>query len=160
MKTLRNSILIGLTVLGMGSATLTAYAAPAPGEHGAMMEGRHAKMAERMAEHMTKLHDKLKLTAAQEPAWATFSKAVTPPAMTPGDRAERDAMAKLPAPERAEKMLAKMKEHVARMESHLGALKTFYAVLTPEQKKVFDENAMRAMHGGRGGRGGHPMHQM
>ncbi len=152
MKTLSKSILIGLTVLGMGSATLSAYADE--GRHGnpAAMEGRHAKMAEHMAKHLTDLHEKLKLTPAQEPAWLAFSKAVTPPAG--GARPDRNAMAKLTAPERAEKILARMKEHTARMESNLAALKTFYATLTPAQKTVFDENAMHGL------RGAHRMHRM
>ena len=54
-----------------------------------------------------------------------------------GDRA---AWAGLSAPARMEKMIAMAKQHTAAMESHLAALNTFYAVLTPAQKKVFDEN--------------------
>ena len=32
-----------------------------------------------------------------------------------------------------------MKTMEARMTEHLAALKEFYAVLTPEQQKIFDE---------------------
>jgi Spy/CpxP family protein refolding chaperone len=41
------------------------------------------------------------------------------------------------------------------MEQHLQALNTFYATLTPEQKKVFDQHAMQAMGGKHGGHRGH-----
>ena len=44
----------------------------------------------------------------------------------------------LPTPERAERMLTRMKAHEAQMSAHVDALKTFYATLTPEQKKTFD----------------------
>jgi Spy/CpxP family protein refolding chaperone len=40
------------------------------------------------------------------------------------------------------------------MEQRLGALNSFYAVLTPEQKKTFDEKAAR-FQGRFGGHGGH-----
>ncbi|MFD2270255.1 Spy/CpxP family protein refolding chaperone [Undibacterium arcticum] len=43
-------------------------------------------------------------------------------------------------------MLAMMKEGEARMSQRLAAMKTFYAVLSPEQKKVFNDN-FRMMHG-------------
>ncbi|MES2739526.1 MAG: Spy/CpxP family protein refolding chaperone [Pseudomonadota bacterium] len=41
------------------------------------------------------------------------------------------------------------KARIALQESHLAALKTFYAVLTPEQKAVFDQHAWPAGHGRR-----------
>jgi periplasmic protein CpxP/Spy len=44
------------------------------------------------------------------------------------------------------------KQHTAMMEERLGALKAFYAVLTPEQQKVFDTNAMRGGHRGHHGK--------
>ena len=70
--------------------------------------------------------------------------------MKPGEmmqRPDRAEMEKMAAPERMEKMLGMMKDREARMSSHLAALKTFYAILTPEQKKTFDANF--------GPRGGH-----
>jgi hypothetical protein len=94
------------------------------------------------------MHDKLKLSATQEPAWKTFTDAITPGAMPA--RPDHAAMEKMTAPERMEKMLALSKERQVKMESHLAALKTFYAVLTPEQKKIVDASHMhmRGMHGG------------
>ena len=40
-------------------------------------------------------------------------------------------------------MLAQMKQHETSMDERLGAVKTFYAVLTPEQQKVFDDQFAR-----------------
>jgi Spy/CpxP family protein refolding chaperone len=52
--------------------------------------------------------------------------------------------------ERMERMLAHMKEEQTRMEARLAATKKFYARLTPEQRKVFDEElspSSRPSHG-------------
>lgn len=152
MKSLKNKFFIGLTALTMAAG---AYAQSSPAPASAPASAKHGqgdmdhaqwgeKMKERMARHQAQLHDKLKLTAAQEPAWKAFIGSMTPSSMPP--REDRKALAKLSTPERMEKHLQMMKEHQARMEARLADLKTFYAVLTPEQQKVFDE-AHRHMRG-------------
>lgn len=156
MNTFGKSLLIGLTVLGMGTATLAAHAEDARQEHGRMHEGHGAQFAEHMAKRQALLHDKLKLSAAQEPAWAAFTAAAAPKAH--GARPERAAMAKMTAPERMEKWIAMSKERIAAQESRLAALKTFYAVLTPEQQKVFDDSVPGGAHGGRHGHRGMMKH--
>lgn len=166
MKSLKSSFFIGLTAIALGGS-LSAYAqTQASGkmdkmgmqgaggmDHTAMTE----KMKARMDKHKAELHDKLKLSAAQEPAWKTFTEAMMPEAMPP--RPDRAAMDKMSAPERMEKMLAMSKEHEGKMETRLAALKTFYAVLTPEQKKILDASHARMGHGMdhrmHGGRHGH-----
>jgi protein CpxP len=159
MNILRKSILIGFTVLGMAAAQ--AQDKPA-GQHdaGARKEHMQQKMGDMFAKRQAKLHDLLKLTARQESAWASYQAAIKPAPMS-GPRPERGAFAKLPAPERMAKMLDFSKQRQARMESHLTALTAFYAQLTPEQKAVFDERGMRAMHGRghRGHRGGWGHHE-
>ena len=42
-------------------------------------------------------------------------------------------------------MLGMMKEHEARMAARLAAVKEFYAVLTPEQQAIFNDES-RDMH--------------
>jgi Spy/CpxP family protein refolding chaperone len=59
--------------------------------------------------------------------------------MTKAESMKSKDMAKLTTPERAEKMLESMKERQAQQVEHVAALKDFYAVLTSEQKKVFDD---------------------
>lgn len=161
MNTIRKTLIIGMTVLGLGTGAAFAADTPAPGRHGQALtqEQRAAKMAERqakfqemMAKHQAALHDKLKITAAQEPAWNAFIAATAP--KLPAARPDRAALAQLSAPERAEKRLEMHKQMLARQETRLAALKTFYAQLTPEQQKTFDEAAKR-MHGRFGGHRGH-----
>lgn len=147
MNSLRKQVLIALVVAGFGSAAVAQTAAP-EGRHGhaATQEQRMAKWGEHFAKRQAALHAALQLTAAQEPAWAAYQAAIkAAPMAARGDRA---AWATLPAPARMEKMIALAKQHTAAMELKLAALNTFYATLTPAQKKAFDENT-------RGGRGGH-----
>ncbi len=159
LNPVRKTILIGLAVLGMAGASIAVQAqapATAEGRHGHAVgqEQRQAKWGERMAKRQAKLHDALKLTAAQEPAWAAFV-AAAKPAAHPA-RGERGAWQSLSAPQRMEKAIELSKHRTAMMEARLEALKTFYAVLTPEQQKVFDAATMRGGH--RGHHGKHKMH--
>ena len=142
--------------------TAAAAAKPAgpPGER----MGRHdpAKMQAMMAKRQAEMKVKLKITPAQEGAWASFTAAMQPPAHmggrpTPEQRAEID---KLTTPERIDKMRALRTERMTQMSAAMDkrdeASKTFYAALTPEQRKVFDtEHEKHGPHGGRSGPGHH-----
>jgi len=105
-------------------------------------EGEHMGM--RMKHHMQILKAELKLTPEQEPAWAALASAMTPPARPP--RPDRAEMEKLNMPERLDKMKQIMSQHhearMTEMDKHAAAVKTFYGVLSPEQKKTFDVKAM------------------
>ena len=154
MNALRKNILIGLTVLGMGSAVLPLHAAEQGRQGHAMTQEQRdakraefrAKRAEHFAKRQAKVHDALKLNAAQEPAWAAYQAAIKPQPRTAaahGDRADWKAM---PAPQRMEKRLERSKQRIARMEARLAATKSLYAALSPEQQKLFDENSHRGGH--------------
>ena len=139
MTTLRKSIIIGLTVLGLGAGSFAAQAQEAKPD-------MHAKWGERAAMHQQKLHDLLKLTPSQDSAWASYTAAARS-AHPRGERGERGAWKTMSAPQRMEKRIEMAKQHIGAMETQLAALNTFYSVLTPEQKKLFDANSI--------GRGGH-----
>lgn len=146
MNTLRKSFVIGMTVFGMATATLGVQAGEARHQHSAKHEAGGAKRAEGMAGHLAALHDKLKLSAAQEPAWATFIAAARPPASA--ERPEAMTVAKMTAPERMEKWITLSQLRLAAQQNNLAALKTFYAELTPEQRKILDANVAGGMHNG------------
>jgi Spy/CpxP family protein refolding chaperone len=93
--------------------------------------------AKQMEQHHKKLHAALKLTPDQDAAWTKMTGSEQPMAKEEPGKAED--WAKLTTPERADKMLERMKAHQAQQVEHVAALKEFYAVLTPEQKKVFDD---------------------
>ncbi len=157
MKFLKNTIVLSLTTASLVLATgVYAQQAPTPApaqdsarsaNHAKMMEQRQQRMQAGMEKHRTQLHDKLKLTPQQEPAWKAFTEATKPQhdQKKHQAKADRQAMAAMSAPARMEKMLERSKERLARMQQHLDALKSFYAVLTPEQQKIFDASHQR-MH--------------
>lgn len=150
LNTVRSSLVISLAVLGLGGSALVAQAQES-NPKAASVEGHHGERAAHLAKRQARLHDALKLTAAQEPAWAAWS-AASKPGERPA-RGERGQWAGKSAPERMEQQLEMAKKHVAHLETRLAALNTFYATLTPEQKKVFDEQGMR-----RGQHGKHKRH--
>ncbi len=110
---------------------------------------------ERMQGWMDKRHQdlkaKLKLSATQESAWATYVAAMKPPADMMVKRQAHEELMKLPTPERIDKMKALRAQHMSEMNFVMDqrgeATKTFYSALTAEQKKIFDERAMRPHHG-------------
>ena len=113
-----------------------------------------AKMQARMDKHHEQLKAKLKVTAAQEAAWTTYVAAMKPPASMMTRSSEWADIAKLPTPERIDKMKTlrnqRMTEMIATMDKHGDATKALYVTLTPEQQKVFDAQSM-----GRHARDGH-----
>jgi protein CpxP len=171
MNTLRKTLLTGLAALSMGGAMLGAQAqSQAPDAHPKAhlsKEERQAKHAEfaakrdqKRAQRVAKLHDELKITPAQENAWNGFVASMKRPQRAGGQHGDRAAMAGLSAPQRAAKMIERQKTRTAAMEQRLAALNSFYSVLSPDQKKVFDDKAARmhsrfGRHGGGHGGGQH-----
>lgn len=134
------------------------------GDHSSIRERMFGNHQERMAKRQAELKTKLKITPAQEGAWTTFTAAMQPPAGSmmgmrhdPKMKAEMD---KLTTPERIDKMQAmraeRMKTMSAEMDKRGAATKAFYAVLSSEQKAVFDAiTPFAGRHGGHGMGGEH-----
>ncbi len=144
---------VAALVLGAGVAALSA---PSFAQRGGCMgdgpmgaRAADGRFADRMQQHQQRLHDALKLTPQQEGAWSKFQE--SHPFAGKANRPDPVDMAKLTAPERAEKMLELQKQHQDAMGKHVVAMKDFYAQLTPEQKKVFDEHGQMGKRGQRGG---------
>lgn len=114
------------------------------------------------AERMAQLKTKLQLTAAQEPAWTTFTSAMQPGERTA--RLDRAGMEKLSTPERIDRMRALRAQHAAEADRRGEATKTFYATLAPAQQKTFDDQPLRGHRMGRmrdgmsGSKEGHHAH--
>ena len=134
------------------------------GDHSNTRERLFGNHHERMAKRQAELKTKLKITPAQEGAWTTFTASMKPPANMAGgmgmrhDPKVKAEMDKLTTPERIDQMRVLRAERMTTMNAEMdkrgAATKTFYAVLSPEQKAVFDAVAMRGgRHGGHGMRG-------
>ena len=164
MKSIFKPFALTFVLAASGFAAIPVLAA-GPGEgHAGMGMPMHggaehhsmdpAKMQARMDKRHASLKAALKITATQEAAWNTYVEAMKPPARLAAKPTEWADIAKLPTPERIDKMKAlrnqRMAEMSAMMDKHGEAAKTLYAALTPEQQKVFDSQAM-----GRHGRDGH-----
>lgn len=128
-------------IAGLSQAQPTSSVTPGAGD------GMPLRMQAHMKQRAADLQAKLKLSPEQEAAWASYTAAMKPPvqAQRP-DRAELD---KLSTPERLDKMRALRQQHEAAMDQREQATRTFYAALTPEQKKTFDANTLHPyMHRG------------
>jgi protein CpxP len=145
MKTLHKAFAIGAAVISFGVAALPATAEEGPQHQYAATKFDPVKMQERMDQHAKRMHDALKITPAQEGAWQAYLSAMKSN-MPQRGQFDRAAFKDMPAPQRMEKHIEMAKAHIARMESNLAATKTFYATLTPEQQKVFDEKASHFGH--------------
>ena len=131
------------------AAAPTAQSAPAPAKKAHGPEAREAREAH-MAKRMQALKASLKLNANQETAWNSYIAAVKPQRPAPEERPERPDFAKLTTPERIDAMQAMHTKHQAAMDQRNQATKAFYASLTPEQQKVFDERGLRHPGEGKG----------
>ena len=150
------------SLLTAASALSMAQTPPAPATAGPAAAAsaqpdagaRQQRWAERRTQRMDQLKTQLKLTAAQEGAWTTYTAAMQPPQK--GPRMNRDEMKQLTTPQRLDRMQTQMAERQQHMTQRMDAIKAFYAQLTPEQQKVYDQQAMR--HGpGERGHGRHGM---
>ncbi len=163
------SIFKPLLIAGLlATAGFTAFAASGH-DCGGMMGhggGKHhermgkmdpAKMQARMDKRFDALRAQLKITASQESAWTAYTTAMKPPAGLMAKRPDPAELQKLSTPERIDKMQTlhtqRMTEMNVAMTQRGDATKAFYATLTAEQKKVFDENAFQRSghHGGKHG---------
>ena len=136
MNTLRKGLVIAIATFGLGTiaAAAPSQAAQAPATSSA--SGQHGeKFAERMAKRQAKLHDKLALTPAQEGAWQAFTARLQATVPT---RSDARSAKTLTAPERAERKAAFLQVAQQQAASRVQPIKEFYAVLSPEQQKIFD----------------------
>jgi hypothetical protein len=118
------------------------------GERGRMdparMERMRARMEERVAKRLGELKQKLQISRGQESAWEAWTASVKP---TPHQRPDRVAFERMTTPERIDRMKAMRVQRGAEMDKRLDATKAFYAQLSPEQQKVFDQEGLRFARG-------------
>lgn len=89
------------------------------------------------------LHDSLRLRPEQEQAWQAFERAV---ALDPREEERRretfDRMDALNAPQRMDLSIQLLRSDLQNLERRADAMKSFYALLSPEQKAVFDRETL------------------
>lgn len=145
---LRHLLITTCLLTGFGAMAQTAVN---PDTAGATPETRQTRpmqkmrdmMAKHHARHLEELKTNLKLKPEQDSAWTTFASSMKPHMPDAQDRVD---MAKLTTPERIDKMKAMHAQHDAEMQKRGDATKTFYATLSDEQKKTFDQHTAKFMH--------------
>lgn len=144
---MKNTIKIFILTLAVSSLLTGRIVLAEPADTSTLVKPKPAstklKKCDRWEEkekHLEALKTDLKLTATQEAAWTEWAgKIKVDPKTWEERRTNAESWADLPVPERMEKMLAFSKEHIAKQEERLDATKTFYATLSPEQRKTFDK---------------------
>lgn len=160
MKTQTKALILGLALFAPVAAYAEPPAPPASEAGNAGPGGPWGEHGQRhMQERLDQLHKELKLTSEQEADWKIWSDAVSEAKKDRKEaRPDFEALRKLPAPERLEKMIEFGKARQAALEEVLDATKTFYGKLTPEQRKTFDDLMPFGERGPhmKGRRGAHP----
>jgi hypothetical protein len=171
----RTQTIVAVVAGGLSLAVLTAFAAgPGAGmgpcqamgagmgpQHkmGSGMGMMHGNGPGMMAEQkLDQVKTRLGITPAQEGAWQAYAaKAGEQAAQKQTMHAQRQqaADAATPAPERMEQHLALMSQHLAGMQGVSAALGELYAVLTPEQRVIADQQLGPMGRMGPMGRGSH-----
>ena len=102
-----------------------------------------AAMAQRDANPLDTLHQALRLAPAQEGAWAIY-RGTADSAAHAGDRrqAAQAMFARLDSPHRVDLIAAEMRAELADLEREAQAVKALYAVLTPDQRRIFDQRTL------------------
>jgi protein CpxP len=163
----RRAAAAAVVCLGLAAAAAAAGAqdrpgrpGPRPGDRAAERQGMVEAVRHRREQ---RLHDLLQIRPDQEGALRAYLAALEPQ-RPPGERGPgRDGRPgpdrTMTTPERLDRMAARMAERQQRFQQLAAATKTFYAALSPDQRKAFD--AMPRMagaghrlgHGRFGGRG-------
>ena len=148
MKSIFKPVLIACLMAAAGFTALAQPMAPYMHEgmgHRGMGTMDPARMQGFLDKKNAAFKQNLKISPTQEAAWNTYVAAMKVPADMMAKRSEMADVAKLPTPERIDKMKALRAQHITEMNAVMDqrgeATKVFYAVLTPEQKKIFDDRS-------------------
>ncbi len=113
-----------------------------------LSEKQKSQVQDRRAEHRAKRLQELKvflqLEGNQESAWSSFYDVMQRPIVKP-ERLKAEELEKLSTPDRIDKMMAVKAERDSQMNQRMSAIKTFYASLNTQQKKVFDTHSLSSI---------------
>ncbi len=149
-------------VLGLGLVVSAAAQerGPGPGAPAGQRGGDRQKLfAEMQQKREQRLHDLLQIKPDQETSFHAFTTALQQARPHHGRKGRDGAEGKgqraaLTTPERLDRAAQRLADAQARLQKTSAAVKTFYAVLSPDQKKAFDAMPMQ-LGGGHRGFGGH-----
>jgi len=139
------SLLTGLSAIAQ-TTTSTDTANPSrSAQPTGPMQKMHDAMVRRHEKHWEELKASLKLKPEQESQWTAFTNSMKPHSLEHHAMTMAD-MDKLSTPERIDKMAGLKAQHDAEIQKRGDATKAFYATLSEEQKKTFDQQTAKFMH--------------
>ena len=152
-----------LALLVAGGAALAASADPAAGPplrlaqattpaapSGSAPARTRPSPAERVEARIKSLHDRLKITSAQEPQWNAVAQAMRENAQTMESAIQqRHQTANMTAIDDLKAYQAIAQAHLQNVQKLIPAFQTLYDTLSPEQKKAADDAFNRARSGPR-----------
>ena len=146
-----HTLIIGIAAAVALAVGATAYAQPTDGGMG-MGPGHasHAGMdpSAMLASHLTSLKGQLNITTAQEAAWQAFVAQAEQQVASMRALHSQAQASTLTAPERMAQHAVAMQQGADGMAAMTNAFGALYAVLTPEQKAIADQNAGKMGHHG------------
>lgn len=142
MKLIRSTLIASVLLASLSSISFAQTGPASNGPSHDHMAKMHERMAQRHAQHLSKLKTQLKIEKEQEASWEAFTQVI----QNRGNmhaRPDRSAMEKMSTPERLDWMQKHRAQMDAQMQKHIDATKVFYASLNNEQKKVFDTESAK-----------------
>src|SRR5947209_7979090 len=102
-----------------------------------------ANAAQAVNAELIRLHDDLRLSESQEPAWKDYTAAIAPDPQTQARRrATQELLPMVPTPRRIALIEATMAQDIQDFHRQGEAVKAFYGKLTPEQQRTFDRDTL------------------
>jgi periplasmic protein CpxP/Spy len=112
---------------------------------------RAAWMHDRQEARAKALHAILNLRPDQEAAFQAFQAAMAPPPRDHHERMDHAAAGGMTTPQRLDRVADHLARRDAEFQRRAAAIRSFYAVLSPDQQRAFD--ALPMMRGGDRGMG-------
>jgi len=139
-----NREIISVLLVTVGLTATSAYALATPDNqcgHGRNRQEQAAKRLEHFDQRMVELHASLKLTSEQEVVWADFVSKLQPVKTEHHDPQQWQSLS---TPERLDRMLGRMRAREQEMTERTATVRSFYATLTPDQQRIFDQQFLLA----------------
>ena len=122
-------------VVALGLAASAAGAQPPP--------------SQQQQQQQASLHSALHIRPDQEQAWRTFIASTTPPAGILSElRASAGRMASMTTPQRLDLLAQNLQLEVTLQRHSADAIRQFYAVLSPDQQRIYDQVTLPRGMGG------------
>lgn len=141
------SLLLGLSAFAQTSPVAESQipaAGMGPVHNPGLMQKMRDMKGHRHAQHLEALKTALKILPEQDSNWTAFASNMKPTGPRQDKRFLED-IDKLTTPERIDKMMAFKAQRDTELNKRAEAIKTFYTVLSEEQKKIFDQHTAKFM---------------